>query len=92
MSILVYNNCIICPLKLILYHLKDRDLYFCGQARIVELFGSCGEYLVTLTAEYIDDFEDCAVYMADCNVKPSRELLIKVSGSPFSVRRNLSVR
>lgn len=49
------------------------------KARIIEIYGPSNEYFTTCHADYIDDFEDCAVYMAETTITPSPEILIKVS-------------
>nr|CAD7263507.1 unnamed protein product [Timema shepardi] len=47
-------------------------------ARVIETHGKFGEYLNTTSAEFIDEFNDMAVYMADIPIaQPSSECSLK---------------
>nr|CAD7435209.1 unnamed protein product [Timema monikensis] len=48
------------------------------KARVIETHGKFGEYLNTTSAEFIDEFNDMAVYMADIPIaQPSSECSLK---------------
>ncbi|XP_022187842.2 uncharacterized protein LOC111046570 [Nilaparvata lugens] len=48
-----------------------------SEARIIECFGELGEYCCTVHAEYMDDFEGCAVYSASSELPLSSEVTLK---------------
>uniref|UniRef100_A0A1B6CF95 Uncharacterized protein n=2 Tax=Clastoptera arizonana TaxID=38151 RepID=A0A1B6CF95_9HEMI len=48
-----------------------------SEARVIELYGPNDEYISTCHAEYMDDFEDCAVYFVETMITPSSEINIK---------------
>ncbi|KAG8264458.1 hypothetical protein J6590_011749 [Homalodisca vitripennis] len=69
-----------CTITVKLPHTRDpiSQSVIVSEAKIIELFGSCGEYLSTSVGEYVDDFEDCSVYLSTFSVKPpSREITYK---------------
>lgn len=52
-----------------------------SEARMVEVYGDCGEYCTTCKGDYIDEFEGCAVYKADASLQlPTQEVLLKFAG------------
>uniref|UniRef100_A0A1B6JV12 Uncharacterized protein n=1 Tax=Homalodisca liturata TaxID=320908 RepID=A0A1B6JV12_9HEMI len=70
-----------CTITVKLPHTRDpiSQSVIVSEAKIIELFGSCGEYLSTSVGEYVDDFEDCSVYLSTFSVKPpSREITYKL--------------
>lgn len=55
-----------------------------SEAFLIEIYKQYGEYVSTARAEFIDEFEQSAVYFADaCFVPPTPELSIKVRGLLF---------
>ncbi|RZF48362.1 hypothetical protein LSTR_LSTR007529 [Laodelphax striatellus] len=48
-----------------------------SEARIIECFGELGEYCCTVHADYMDDFEGCAVYSASSELPLSSEITLK---------------
>lgn len=52
------------------------------QARIIEIYGKCEEYMTTCHADYFDECEDMSVYIAEAELpQPSAECTLKASFS-----------
>lgn len=51
-----------------------------SEASVLEFFKQCGEYATTVFAEFVDEFQDHAVYFAEAKIEPpSTEAGIKVN-------------
>lgn len=51
-----------------------------SEASVLEFFKQSGEYATTVFAEFVDEFQDHAVYFAEAKIEPpSSEASIKVS-------------
>lgn len=51
-----------------------------SEALVLEFFKQSGEYATTVFAEFVDEFQDHAVYFAEAKIEPpSTEASIKVS-------------
>lgn len=48
-----------------------------SEARIIECYGRCEEYLSTVHGEHMDDFEGCTVYSSSSELPPSQEVTLK---------------
>jgi len=58
------------------------DIIVYLQARIIEIYGKCEEYVTTCHAEFFDECEDMSVYIAEAELpQPSSECTLKVSFS-----------
>lgn len=58
---------------------KIARLAIVSEAFLIEIYKQFGEYVSTAHAEFIDEFEQSAVYFADVNLNPpTSEISIKV--------------
>jgi hypothetical protein len=54
--------------------------FVCLQARIIEIYGKCEEYMATCHAEFFDECEDMSVFIAEAELpQPSSECTLKAS-------------
>ncbi|XP_067006026.2 uncharacterized protein [Anabrus simplex] len=65
-------------IKLLSKNVAITEISVVSEARIIEVYGQCGEYLTTAHGEFIDECENMAVYMAEISiVQPSSDCLLK---------------
>ncbi|GLH05174.1 Uncharacterized protein GBIM_10778 [Gryllus bimaculatus] len=59
-------------------NLRITEISIVSEARIIEIYGKCGEYLATSHAEFLDECEDMVVYVADYKFpQPTPECSLK---------------
>ncbi|XP_063242411.1 uncharacterized protein LOC134542244 [Bacillus rossius redtenbacheri] len=62
-------------------HLRVARLTVVSDARKVEVYGACGEYVSTVSADFLDEFEDMTVYVAEAELpEPMSECAVKFAG------------
>ncbi|KAJ9597616.1 hypothetical protein L9F63_011522 [Diploptera punctata] len=55
-----------------------RKISVVSEARIIELFGKCEEYITTVHADFFDECEDMSVYIAETEIpQPTSECYLK---------------
>lgn len=78
---LINQNVTSCYLKLKLSVVKAwqiKKVSIVSEARIIEIYGKCEEYLTTCHAEFFDECEDMSVYIAEAELpQPSSECTLK---------------